>query len=51
MDDKDRHRRQLQQKIAKYRALARQTPDDETMRRIKDLVSELERSLHAGQAS
>jgi hypothetical protein len=36
---------ELEMKILKYRALARQAPDDETTQRIKALVSELEQKL------
>jgi hypothetical protein len=36
---------ELEMKIIKYRALARQAPDQETMRRINGLVAELEQKL------
>jgi hypothetical protein len=42
-------RAELEKKIAKYRALARWVPDQETARRINELVSELEQQLHAQQ--
>jgi hypothetical protein len=35
-------RAELDMKITKYRALARQAPDDLTLQRIKTLVAELE---------
>jgi hypothetical protein len=48
MDAKN-DREQLERKIARYKALARQAPDDETMQRIKELVAELEQQLHTKQ--
>ena len=36
---------ELEMKIMKYRALARQAPDDTTSQRIKVLVAELEQKL------
>ena len=36
---------ELEMKIIKYRALARQAPDDTTSQRIKVLVAELEQKL------
>jgi hypothetical protein len=36
---------ELEMKIIKYRALARQSPDIETAQRIKELVGELEQRL------
>jgi hypothetical protein len=36
---------ELEMKIMKYRALARQAPDQETMRRINGVVAELELKL------
>jgi hypothetical protein len=36
---------ELEMKILKYRALARQAPDDKTTERIKALVIELEQKL------
>jgi hypothetical protein len=36
---------ELEMKIVKYRSLARQATDDETMQRIKALVAELEQKL------
>jgi hypothetical protein len=36
---------ELEMKIMKYRALARQADDDVTRARIKELVAELERKL------
>jgi hypothetical protein len=36
---------ELELKIMKYRALARQAPDAETAQRIKSLVAELEQKL------
>jgi hypothetical protein len=36
---------ELELKIMKYRALARQAPDEETLRRINELVAELELKL------
>ena len=36
---------ELEMKILKYRALARQAPDDETTQRIEALVTELEQKL------
>jgi hypothetical protein len=38
-------REQLDNKIARYRELARQAPDPETAQRIKTLVAELEQKL------
>jgi hypothetical protein len=38
---------ELEMKIMKYRALARQAPDLETTQRINTLVAELERKLRA----
>jgi hypothetical protein len=39
------NRVELEMKIVKYRSLARQATDDETMQRIKALVAELEQKL------
>jgi hypothetical protein len=36
---------ELKMKIVKYRSLARQATDDETMQRIEALVAELEQEL------
>jgi hypothetical protein len=36
---------ELEMKIMKYRALARQAPDAETTQRINELVAELEQKL------
>ena len=36
---------ELEMKIMKYRALARQAPDEVTRARISDLIAELERKL------
>jgi hypothetical protein len=36
---------ELEMKILKYRALARQAPDDMTAQRIKTLVAELQQKL------
>jgi hypothetical protein len=46
MDQKE-DREQLERKIARYKALARQAPDYDTMRRIEELVWELEQHLRA----
>jgi hypothetical protein len=48
MQQKDDQER-LERKIARYKALARQAPDYETMQRIDELVSELERQLYEMQ--
>jgi hypothetical protein len=36
---------ELEMKILKYRTLARQAPDNETARRIQELIGELEQKL------
>jgi predicted site-specific integrase-resolvase len=38
-------RPELENKIKRYKALARQVPDDETAQNIRSLVAELERKL------
>jgi len=40
-----KERAELETKIIKYRSLARQTADDETVQRIQALVAELEQKL------
>lgn len=44
MDSKN-ERVELEMKIIKYRAMARQTPDDLTQRRIAQLIAETEQKL------
>jgi hypothetical protein len=44
MYQKDR-RPELENKIERYKALARQVPDDETAQNIRSLVAELEQKL------
>jgi hypothetical protein len=44
MDEKD-SRPKLENKIERYKALARQVPDDKTAQNIRSLVAELEQKL------